>query len=482
MDFKLLLIFLLLSSQAISQISVSLTPSRQLYFTSISGMGNTDDPNIDDLAAVSEQNSPFQVGQTLIDFNLDSILPPNAFILNASLNLYANPNPTVSSGHENSGNNSTHIIRVLAPWDQVLSDLALSSTVTTANRVILPPSTISDQDYLNIDFTTLARNMINSSTSNNGLLFQLPFDFPGSAMNFAGRNNPDPMLRPTLNIEYSEPTCDTLKTGVDNNFALYISDFPGLESTNLNDIEDVAAISDTEMGLPYLGRSLLKFDITSIPNNATIVGATLDLFGNPTPEVSLGHNFRNINTTEIVRALEPWDELTTTWTNQPAIDPNSGIQQRALVNRFESTLDIDLTELVSDFHQNPQSDFGVMLKLLLEEDERGVNYAGNINLTLRPTLKVCYEPLTSIEVQDDFISLDIHPIPASENISIEYTLDQEAQVTLLNVKGQQIKRFKIYEGTQMNYDLDISAYPTGTYVLNFRTEEQEISKKLIISR
>ena len=56
---------------------------------------------IDDLAAFTVNETTMRDGRTLLNFDLESVLPHNAFIHNASLNLYSNPTPTVSTGHIN---------------------------------------------------------------------------------------------------------------------------------------------------------------------------------------------------------------------------------------------------------------------------------------------------------------------------------------------------------------------------------------------
>lgn len=100
-------------------------------------------------------------------------------------------------------------------------------------------------------------------------------------------------------------------------------------SPTTNNGNEVNILSEawTSGGNPIEGRSLLKFDLSSIPASATIVSAKLSLYvdtasiwgtvGQPTS----GNN----NSSYLKKVTSAWTELGVTWNTQPTSDTTGQI-------------------------------------------------------------------------------------------------------------------------------------------------------------
>ena len=90
-----------------------------------------------------------------------------------------------------------------------------------------------------------------------------------------------------------------------------------LNNNNYGNHIDFPAIAWTNRGTPVDARGLIDFDLSSIPNGATINSASLSLYSYSS--ISNGaHSTRNgSNNSVLTRITNSWDESTVNWTNQP---------------------------------------------------------------------------------------------------------------------------------------------------------------------
>lgn len=86
-----------------------------------------------------------------------------------------------------------------------------------------------------------------------------------------------------------------------------------------------------------LEKSIIQFDYSSIPANANISKAILILYADTTLNTgSLGHSQLGSNDWVLKRVIQPWNEATVTWNNQPKIDLTSEIQCLASTSPSQS--------------------------------------------------------------------------------------------------------------------------------------------------
>lgn len=91
------------------------------------------------------------------------------------------------------------------------------------------------------------------------------------------------------------------------------------DATNRSSIEEPLA-AWTIIGVPFTGRNLLKFDLSSIPANATIVSADLYMYSDTIPKNGdlIHANYGADNSFVVQEVATQWDPSTVTWFNQPA--------------------------------------------------------------------------------------------------------------------------------------------------------------------
>ena len=91
------------------------------------------------------------------------------------------------------------------------------------------------------------------------------------------------------------------------------------DASNHTSIEEPLA-AWTINGVPFTVRNLLKFDLSSIPANATIVSADLYMYSDTIPKNGdLVHANSGVDNSFVVQQVAAqWDPTTVTWFNQPA--------------------------------------------------------------------------------------------------------------------------------------------------------------------
>jgi hypothetical protein len=127
---------------------------------------------------------------------------------------------------------------------------------------------------------------------------------------------------------------------------------------------DVPLVSWTSGGNPVTIRSLLKFDLSSIPQASTIESANLYLYSypNPVPDGNLvDANFGSNNSMVLQRVTSDWSASTITWFNQPA---STTQDQVSVAHTASTTLDLtlDVTNVVRTM-VSTNANYGFFMKL-----------------------------------------------------------------------------------------------------------------------
>lgn len=159
-----------------------------------------------------------------------------------------------------------------------------------------------------------------------------------------------------VTLSLSQPSADTY---------LGYFEVSGGNTTNPNSPE-IGGAAWTSGGQTAILRGLLKFDLSSIPANATITSAKLTLYSTTTPlNGDLVHaNAGPDNTMLIQRVLGSWSEATTIWSNQPAGDAASQIVIPHTTQAFLDLVDVDVTNQVKAMATG--NNYGFLLKLQTE--------------------------------------------------------------------------------------------------------------------
>ena len=150
----------------------------------------------------------------------------------------------------------------------------------------------------------------------------------------------------------------------------------------------------TSGGQPWLLRGILKFDLSSIPANASIISANLYLYSNPTPLTGnlTDANFGTNNTMLVQQIVTNWSTSTTNWFNQPVTSTSNQI---VVPSTTQSILDLnlDVTNMVSSM-VNGNANYGFFFKLQNEVTYNSRIFVSSYNTTYpakRPKLVVVYQ-------------------------------------------------------------------------------------------
>ncbi len=141
-------------------------------------------------------------------------------------------------------------------------------------------------------------------------------------------------------------------------------------------------------------RSLIEFDLSHIPSGAEIIVARLSLFGKkyPPDQHSLYYFYGTYNFGIISRITGEWEENLVIWDNQPKITFQNQVFLHPSSNAYEDYLDIDVTKLVEDILNNPESSNGFMISLFEEELYRMLAFSTSDNQDpdLRPKIVITF--------------------------------------------------------------------------------------------
>jgi len=139
--------------------------------------------------------------RALVDFDLSTI-PPDAEILDARLNLYyVCLEPTYIT---QSGENESYIQLIISPWEENTVTWNNQPSITVEDQVYLPRSTEPEQDYTNIDVTTLIRKLFHEPDNYHGIMLRLIDEYPYNCLLFASGDYMDhPEKRLKLQVIYT---------------------------------------------------------------------------------------------------------------------------------------------------------------------------------------------------------------------------------------------------------------------------------------
>lgn len=173
-----------------------------------------------------------------------------------------------------------------------------------------------------------------------------------------------------------------------------VTDLDGTDQSSSTGI-DLPIDAWTVNGRPVKIRSLLKFDLSSIPQSATIINAQLELYSYPSPTINgnlIDANYGASNSLLLQQVATDWNPATTFWANQPA-----GLTQNqiAIPHTNSSILDLklDVRNIVSSMVKS-NANYGFLLRLQNEVIYNSRIFVSSNNTQYaakRPKLTVVYQ-------------------------------------------------------------------------------------------
>lgn len=133
------------------------------------------------------------------------------------------------------------------------------------------------------------------------------------------------------------------------------------------------AMTWTWSGIPGTMRSLIEFDLGLVCLDDNLKAAYLSLYY---PELAQNTKHAGENEAWLQRVIDPWNEYTVTWNNQP---PTTTTNQYSIakLNGTQDLLDMDVLPLVTDIVNNPDDGYGFLFRLQTEETYRSWSFASS---------------------------------------------------------------------------------------------------------
>lgn len=169
--------------------------------------------------------------------------------------------------------------------------------------------------------------------------------------------------------------------------ALIVSNLP---NANYANHPDFASMAWTYNDNPVDARSFIQFDLSAIPEGATIISAKLSLYAYNSSSNGSHSTMNGSNESYLRRITEPWNEDSITWSKQPATSTINQVLLPQSTSSLQNYTDIDVTKLVMDMLNDEKGNHGFALQLANESFYRRMVFASsaNSNINLRPKLEI----------------------------------------------------------------------------------------------
>lgn len=193
---------------------------------------------------------------------------------------------------------------------------------------------------------------------------------------------------------YSQSTTLVLQPGPSEAYDVSYGNNPNFLATDALST-DFGAAQWTCGGAPCELRSLIKFNLNSIPTNAVISSATLSLYANPTQlngNPAAGPTHGNENASYLYPTTTNWNFSTVSWNNQPSFTSvNATIIPQSLSD-YDNYDALDVTAAVQSMVNNPSSNYGWMLSINTQNFYNSMIFCSGEypDSTKRPKLTITY--------------------------------------------------------------------------------------------
>ncbi len=254
---------------------------------------------------------------------------------------------------------------------------------------------------------------------------------------------------------------------------------------------DIVGVAWSISGTPYKCRSFFKFDLTGIPMGTLIDSTKLTLYGNPSPQHSPGHsNFSGSDACILSPVAADWQDTSVTWHTQPAITSSGQIFLPQSTSSMQDYTNIDVTNLVRSWVNNPSMNFGLSIKLQTEIRYRSLDFASSncTDSTKWPRLDIYFTLVgvkrISDEVPGQYSLYQNFPNPFNPSTSIKYDIPKSSNVKLVvyDMMGKEVTVLVNEKQQTGIYEVkwDASSYSSGLYFIKIQTESFSETKKMML--
>jgi len=236
----------------------------------------------------------------------------------------------------------------------------------------------------------------------------------------------------------------------------------------------------TFSGTPVLFRSLLQFDLSQIPTNATIDSAFLSLYGFIGPN-DWHEPLSGSNESVLMRITSSWNENTVTWNTQPTTVTTDQVTLPMSNFAGENYLHYDIKNMVKYWVANPTSNYGMFYRLVTEQYYRRMSFCSPViaDSAKRPMLTIHYSVKnTSVAQLPLNTGIMVSPNPSHDiiNISLQKSI-RHGEISFLNQIGQKVYS-EPFDGANKSIHFNLKA---GVYFVQVRDNEGQYSQKIIVN-
>jgi len=146
----------------------------------------------------------------------------------------------------------------------------------------------------------------------------------------------------------------------------------------------------TYNGTEGIGRSFIQFDLPELPEEYSNFKAEMNFYYDYSSQhVGQGGD----NACKIERVIEGWFEDVIDWSNQPSVSVENAVYLSSSTTEDQNYPGIDVTKIVMDMYENPESSFGFRLSLIEENIYRSMILASSDHPDeiVRPSLIIRYD-------------------------------------------------------------------------------------------
>ena len=251
-------------------------------------------------------------------------------------------------------------------------------------------------------------------------------------------------------------------------------------NNNYGDTPDFYAAAWTFSGVPGVIRSIVEFDLASVPANASITSSKLSLYARDnTDGIGQHSTLSGPNDCWLERITSAWVESTVTWNTQPSTTTHNRVMLPASTSPTQNYTDIDVTALVQDMIDNPSESFGFMIKLSNENYYRKMVFCSsdNTNPDLLPKLELAYSIANGVSEPNSADQLvSFYPNPAGDLITVK--VNAEFLGTPYSINDLLERPILTGRLTLERSEINVNALSPGIYILRVGDRNQK-SYKLI---
>ncbi|MCB0582283.1 MAG: DNRLRE domain-containing protein [Phaeodactylibacter sp.] len=223
-------------------------------------------------------------------------------------------------------------------------------------------------------------------------------------------------------------------------------------------------------------RSLMAFNLDSLPPAENLMDARLNLYFNPVDQYESSDGHSGNNAIYVERIISKWEEHEVFWGNQPGTTPENRTVLPASQTSYQDYIDINVTGLVEDMLNDPQGSHGFMIRMQDEFTPYSMCILASSDHpdpALRPSLVLSFDEVqaASPEVQE----LEIFPNPVLKGIHNSLFLSsskfdgKRGRYQVFDQSGRMRTEGELLGGSQA---IDISTLGTGAYLLIVEREQE----------